>query len=406
MQGQALSLTKPNTVYKILLVIAIVHLLNDSISAVIPAMFPILEKSLALSFTQLGLISFAANMTSSVMQPVVGLYTDKQPAPYALPAGLCFTLVGIIGLALAPSFWLIVLSVMFVGIGSAVFHPEGSRVAYMAAGGRRGFAQSVYQVGGNAGQALGPVITALVLVPLGQGGAIWFTIAAALAVILLFYIARWYTEQLPHFRPARTSLKKRTPAAVVRNRRVIFAMVLLIFLVFSRSWYRAAITNFYTFYTIHRYHFNIQHAELYVFLFLAFAAVGTFIGGPIADRIGKRNVILLSMAGATPFSLILPHVGPLLALPILMLTGVILLASMSVSVVYAQELLPGKIGTASGLIVGLAFGLGAIGSVAIGRFADAFGITSTMVTVSFLPLIGFLALLLPKDEELEKWQKK
>lgn len=404
MQGQTVPFDKSNTVYKILFVIAIVHLLNDSIAALIPAMFPILAKTLALSFTQLGLISFAANMTSSVMQPAVGLYTDRKPAPYALPIGLCFTLFGIIGLALAPTFWFIVISVMFIGVGSAVFHPEGSRVAYMAAGGRRGFAQSVYQVGGNAGQSLGPVITALLLVPLGQSGALWFTIAAAIAVVLLFYIAKWYTEQLRRMPKPQPKAKKSTGGAT-RNRRMIFAMVLLIFLVFSRSWYRAAITNFYTFFTIHRYHFTIQHAELYIFLFLAFAALGTFIGGPIADKIGKRNVILLSMAGATPFSLILPHVGPMLALPILMATGLILLASMSVSVVYAQELLPGKIGTASGLIVGLAFGLGAIGSVVIGHFADSFGINTTMETVSFLPLIGLLALLLPRDEELEEWQK-
>ncbi|HET7580024.1 MAG TPA: MFS transporter [Bacillales bacterium] len=401
MQRQPASFQSSKTVYPILFVIAVVHLLNDAISALIPAMFPILEESLSLSFTQLGFIAFAANMTSSVMQPVVGLYTDRRPAPFALPLGLCFTFFGIVGLAVSPSFWLIILSVIFVGSGSAVFHPEGSRVAYMASGGRRGFAQSIYQVGGNAGQSLGPIITAILLVPLGQGGAVWFTIAAALAVILLIYIAKWYSTNLQTKPKARKKSKKTKSHRNVRQRRALFGLGLLTFLVFARSWYRAAITNFYTFFTIHHYHFTIQRAEIYIFLFLAFAALGTFIGGPIADKIGKRNVIFLSMAGATPFSLLLPHVGPVLALPILMLTGLVLIANTSVSVVYAQELLPGKIGTASGLIVGLGFGMGAIGSIVIGRLADTIGIGSTMVGVSFLPLIGLLALLLPKDEELE-----
>ncbi|HEX7063575.1 MAG TPA: MFS transporter [Bacillales bacterium] len=404
MQGQALTINKPKTVYQILFIIGTVHLLNDSISALIPAMFPILEQSLGLSFTQLGLIAFAANMTSSVMQPLVGWFTDQRPSPYALPAGLCFTLVGIVGLALSPSFWLVIISVAFIGIGGAIFHPEGSRVAYMASGGRRGFAQSIYQVGGNAGQALGPIITALLLVPLGQDGALWFTIVAAMAVILLFYIARWYGEQLPAQSMNRLKKQHTSSKRLSLNYRLIYVMGLLVFLVFARSWYRTAILNFYTFFTIEEYNFTIQHAELYIFVFMAAAALGTFIGGPIADKIGKRNVILLSIAGAAPLSILLPHVGPVLALPLLILTGLILLANVSVSVVYAQELLPGNIGTASGLIVGLGFGLGAIGSIVIGRFADLFGIASTMTAASFLPLLGLLALLLPSDSQLEKWQ--
>lgn len=401
MQEQAaLQQNKSRTAYKILFIIGLVHLLNDSISAVIPAMFPILENTLGLSFTQLGLIAFASNMTSSIMQPLVGLYTDKRTSPYALPAGMCFTLIGMVGLALAPSFWMILISVMFVGVGSAVFHPEGSRVAYMASGGRRGFAQSVYQVGGNAGQSLAPVITAFVLVPLGQQGALSFTVVAAMAVLLLFYIAKWYSNQ-PSAKPA---LKQKHNAGeqAKLNRAVLLAMGLLIFLVFARSWYRASITNFYAFYLIEEYNMTISESQLYLFAFLAFAAVGTFVGGPLADRFGKRNVILWSMFGSAPLTLLLPHVGPVLAYPVLMLIGVILLANVSVSVVYAQELLPGKIGMASGLIVGLAFGMGAIGSVAIGWFADLFGLTTTMIAVSALPLIGILAMFLPSDERLVK----
>ncbi|HET7626906.1 MAG TPA: MFS transporter [Bacillales bacterium] len=386
------------TVFHILIVISVVHLLNDAISALIPAMFPILEQTLSLSYTDLGLIAFAANMTSSIMQPVVGWLTDHRPSPYALPAGLVFTMLGIVGLAFAPSFPIVIIAVVFAGIGSAVFHPEGSRVAYMAAGARRGFAQSVYQVGGNAGQSLAPIITALVLVPLGQVGALWFTIPAATAVLLLIYVARWYASELSRTAsppPASRNGKERSE----RNKKVAFAVSLLIFFVFAQSWYRAGITNFYAFYAIEQYEFTIGRAEIYVFVFLAFATLGTFIGGPLSDKIGKRSVLFLSMAGAAPFSLLLPHVDSLLALPVLAVTGLILLTNISVSVVYAQELLPGKIGTASGLIVGLAFGLGAIGSIAIGRFADAFGIGPTMTAVSFLPLLGIFALFLPKEED-------
>ncbi len=390
------------TVYNILFIIGFVHLLNDSIQSVIPAMFPILEKSMGLTFTQLGLIAFSLNMVSSVMQPVVGYFADKRPMPYALPIGLASSMLGILALALAPTFGIILISVVFIGLGSAVFHPEGSRVAYMAAGQRRGLAQSIYQVGGNSGQALAPVITALILVPLGQFGAIWFTFIAAIAVIFLVYIAKWYASRL-----AETALKKSQNRSAANSsavtRPIVYALVVLVFLVFARTWYGSAISNFYAFYVMDSYGATIRESQGYIFLFLVMGAVGTFIGGPLADRFGKRTVILFSFVAAAPLAVFLPYAGPVFAYALLALIGLIMMSSFSVTVVYAQELLPGKIGMMSGLIVGLAFGMGAIGSVVLGSFIDAFGLTPTMMTVAFLPLLGLLTFLLPTDAKVSEW---
>jgi MFS transporter, FSR family, fosmidomycin resistance protein len=387
-----------NTNYKILIIIGICHLLNDSIQAVVPAMFPILEKSMGLSFTQLGIIAFALNMVSSVMQPVVGIVTDKKPMPYALPIGLTSTLLGVLGLAFAPSFVWIVLSVLFIGLGSAVFHPEGSRVAYMAAGNRRGLAQSIYQVGGNSGQSLAPLITALILVPLGQKGAAWFTIVAAIAVMLLVYIATWYTKKL---QLDLEKLKQKGQKAISTDtpftKKIVFYLVLLLFLIFARSWYVSGITNYYAFFAIQNYEFSIQEAQVYLFAFLVAGAVGTFFGGPLADRFGKRTIILISLVGTAPLSILMPFVPPAFAFIILAVSGFILMSSFSVTVVYAQELVPGKIGLMSGLTVGLAFGMGAIGSMVLGYLADQIGITLTIILTGFLPLLGILTLFLPND---------
>ncbi|MDQ0226453.1 MFS transporter [Metabacillus niabensis] len=395
------------TVYNILFIIGLCHLLNDSIQSVIPAMFPILEDSMGLTFTQLGFIGFALNMVSSVMQPVVGLYTDKRPMPYALPIGLTFSMLGVLGLAFAPSFITILLSVIFIGLGSAVFHPEGSRVAYMAAGKRRGLAQSIYQVGGNSGQALAPLITALILVPFGQFGSIYFTIVAAIAVAFLVYIAKWYSSRLQDLQPTR---KQQTTNKVNSNNSSITkavrnALLIIIFLIFARSWYGSAISNFYTFYAMEKYHLSIAESQIYIFIFLLLGAVGTFLGGPLADKFGKRNVIIVSLLATVPLTILLPFVGPTVSLIVLALIGLILMSSFSVTVVYAQELVPGKIGTMSGLTVGLAFGMGAIGSIALGTLIDFIGLTPTMISISFLPLIGILAFLLPTDRTLLEWQK-
>lgn len=393
---------KNNTVYSILFIIGICHLLNDSLQAVIPAMFPILEQSLGLTFTQLGFIAFTLNMVSSVMQPVIGMYTDKKPMPYALPIGLMSSMIGMLALAFAPNFWTILISVFFIGLGSAIFHPEGSRVAYLAAGPRRGLAQSIYQVGGNTGQALAPLITALILVPLGQFGAIWFTFIAGLAVLFLFYIARWYAAQLIPLKTDIAVEKSNTKNPVV-SKAIKHAIIILIILVFARSWYQSAIANFYAFYAIDNYDLSIAKAQIYIFTFLLMGAVGTFIGGPLADRFGKRNIILYSLLVPAPLTIALPFVGSVLSIIILGLIGLMLMSSFSVAVVYAQELVPGKIGTMSGLIVGLAFGMGAIGAVALGTFIDMIGLTPTMIGISFLPLLGILTLLLPTDEKIREW---
>ncbi|WP_100406908.1 MFS transporter [Bacillus solitudinis] len=394
--------TQEKTMYRILLIIGFVHLLNDTIQALVPAMFPVLVNSMGLTFTQLGLIAFALNATASLIQPLVGLYTDKNPMPYALPIGLCFTFFGVLGIAYAPSFWYVVVSVMFIGIGSATFHPEGSRVAFMASGGRRGLAQSIYQVGGNAGQALAPLITALVLVPLGQFGAIWFTFVAALAVGLLIYIAKWYARQERHIGKKPSKANRSKGESHTYKKKIQFAICLLIFLVFARSWFHAGLTNFYAFYIIQEYGLTISQSQIYIFLFLAAGAVGTFCGGPLADRFGKRTIIMLSMLASAPIALILPHVGPVLAYPLITIVGFIILSSFSVSVVYAQDLVPGKIGMVSGLIIGLAFGMGAVGSVALGWFADLFGLTNTMLLTVALPLIGILTFFLPSDQAVKE----
>jgi MFS transporter, FSR family, fosmidomycin resistance protein len=393
-----------STMFNILYIIGICHLLNDAIQAVVPAMFPILEKSMGLSFTQLGIIAFSLNMVSSVMQPIVGVITDKKPMPYALPIGLTFTLGGVLGLAYAPSFTLVVISVLFIGLGSAVFHPEGSRVAYMAAGRRRGLAQSIYQVGGNTGQALAPLITALILVPLGQKGASLFTIAAALAVLLLIYIANWYNQRLAV--TVRTANKKTvTSEEFGLSKGVKQALALILLLIFARSWYISGMTNFYAFFAIKEYSFSIKESQLFLFAFLVAGAFGTFFGGPLADRFGKKTVISVSMLATIPFSLLIPFVPPVFAFIFLSLTGFILMTSFSVTVVYAQELVPGKIGTMSGLTVGLAFGMGAIGSVGLGYLADLIGLTTMVSAIGVLPLLGLTAFLLPSDQKVQEWNQ-
>ncbi|MHC0037969.1 MFS transporter [Pseudoneobacillus sp. C159] len=402
-QGEKVEQKETKTIYNILFIMSLCHLLNDSLQSVVPAMFPILEKSMKLSFTQLGLIAFSLNMVASVLQPVVGWYTDKRPRPYALPLGLTSSMLGILGLALAPSYWMILVSVIFIGFGSAVFHPEGSRVTHMAAGKKRGLAQSIYQVGGNSGQALAPVFTALILVPLGQFGGIWFTIVAFIAVLFLIYIARWYSKQLKA-KAGEIIKKKAVKDGYAPNvKRIKLAILILILLVFARSWYASAISNFYTFYAIDSYHVTIAHSQTFIFVFLLMGAVGTFFGGPLADRFGRRKIIFLSIIGVAPLTLLLPYVGPAVAYILLALTGLILMSSFSVTVVYAQELIPGKIGTMSGLITGLAFGMGAIGSVALGALIDMMGIEITMIAVSFLPILGLLTLLLPSDQRLREW---
>lgn len=395
------------TVYTVLFAVSLVHLFNDSIQSVIPAIFPILKETMSLSFSQIGAIGFVLNAVASVMQPVIGAYTDRRPSPWLLPAGMAFTLFGMLMLGIAPSFWYVIFAVVLVGIGSAVFHPESSRVAYMAAGPRRGLAQSIFQVGGNAGQSLAPVLTYLVFIPLGQKGAIWFTCIAALAIVVQLRIAKWYGESLrmqPVSPPRKASVPAQGAVAKKRTRQVRIAMLLLLLFIFARSWYHIGFSGFYSFYLMENYGIDLKQAQKFIFLFLALGAAGTFFGGPIADRFGKKNVMLFSMLASAPLALLIPFVSLTWAYILCAVNGFIILSSFSVSVVYAQELIPGKIGTVSGLTIGLAFGMGAIGSAVLGNLADVFGIQTIMIFCGFLPLLGIIASFLPSDAKLRQWQ--
>lgn len=389
-----------NTIYGILFAIGTGHFFNDSIQAVVPAMFPILEKTLSLSYSQIGWIAFVVNMTSSVMQPVFGYYADKRPTPFLLPLGMFMSMIGLIGFGLSPNFYVILCSVFFIGIGSAVFHPEGSRVAYMAAGGKRGLAQSIYQVGGNFGQSLAPVFTALIFYPYGQKGILSFTFVAALGIMLLLYVSKWYQRQIAIGVKTKKKVVSNSKNAI--NPKIKLAMALLVFIVFARSWYSAGISNFYQFYLIEDYGVSITHAQIFVFIFMIAGVMGTFLGGPLADRFGKRNIILFSLVGAAPLTLILPYVPLFWVIPLFFLIGFIVTSSFSVTVVYAQELMPQKIGMVSGLIVGLAFGMGAIGAVIYGNLADLFSIKFVMIFCSALPLFGLLTFLLPSDKKVRE----
>ncbi|MGG6314241.1 MFS transporter [Paenibacillus macerans] len=395
------------TVYPILFSISIVHLLNDTMQSAIPALFPVLRESLLLSYGQIGWISFAMNMTASVFQPLVGLYSDVRPRPYILPLGVCFTLAGVVMLAFAPTYSLILLAVTSIGLGSSVFHPESSRVAYLAAGSRRGLAQSIFQVGGNIGASLGPIMSALIFIPLGQTSVVWFALAAVIAIVIQFFVARWYGAQ--DLKPRKTRVGGSAAggeAAVAKSSlsrgKVVLAITVLVLLLFSKNVYSISISTFYSFFLMDHYGLAKDTAQWYIFAFLAAAAVGTFFGGPIADRYGRRNIIWASILGTAPFSLLLPYANLFWSGVLVVIAGFIMSSAFSIIVVYAQELLPGKVGLVSGLFFGLSFGLGGLGSAVLGNFADQTGILFIMQLCSYLPLIGLLAVLLPKDESLKQ----
>ncbi|HFK1430337.1 TPA: MFS transporter [Bacillus cereus] len=387
------------TIYRILFAISFGHFLNDSMQAVVPALFPILEKTMNLSYMQVGWIAFALNMTSSIMQPVFGMYSDKKPSPFLLPLGMFSSMLGMIGLAFAPNFIIVIISVLFIGLGSAVFHPEGARVAYMAAGAKRGLAQAIYQVGGNTGNSLAPIFTALIFVPLGQIGSLGFTAFAAVGIVLLIFVSNWYRNEL-----ATGAVRRKKRAALEAENAIVsthikFVILLLVFLTFVRSWYGAGIGNFYQFYLIEHYGLSIKNAQYFVFAFMIAGVLGTFFGGPLADRFGKKTIIVFSMLGSAPLALLLPHVSLVWVVPLFLCIGFISSSSFSVIVVYAQELVPGKVGMVSGLIVGLAFGLGALGSVVLGKLADIYSLQFIMLLCSCLPLIGLTSWLLPSDKK-------
>jgi FSR family fosmidomycin resistance protein-like MFS transporter len=352
-----------------------------------------LKDNFSLSFGQIGLITLTYQITASLLQPLVGAYTDKHPKPYSLPVGMGFTLAGLLLMSVAPSFGVLLVAAALVGCGSSVFHPESSRVARMASGGRHGLAQSLFQVGGNAGSSLGPLLAALIVIPHGQRSIAWFSAAALVAIVVLTQIGRWY-KQHPSVRKARSNVAH---ATLSRNQ-VMLAMGVLILLVFSKYFYLASINSYFTFYLIDRFHLSVQAAQIHLFVFLAAVAAGTVIGGPIGDRIGRKYVIWVSILGVAPFTLLLPYANLFWTGVLTVIIGVVLASAFSAILVYAQELIPGKVGMVAGMFFGFAFGLGGIGAAVLGQLADATSIAFVYKVCSFLPLIGVLTVLLPDVE--------
>lgn len=388
---EALAESKPKTVYPILFAICFAHLINDLLQSVIPSIYPIIQPKYQLTYSQIGLITFTFQITSSLLQPFVGFYTDKKPQPYSFVFGICFTLTGIISLAFANGFYSILISAGIVGIGSSVFHPESSKLAYFASGGRRGLAQSIFQLGGNTGSAIGPLLVALIVVVYGQVHILWFTIAGLIGFTVLLLVGRWYDAHLKW----RVASGKKEERHDLSKRKVVLSIMILLILIFSKFFYNASMTNYFTFFMIEKFHVSVQQSQFYLFIFLISVAAGTLIGGPIGDRFGRKYVIWFSILGVAPFTLLLPHVGFGMTITLSILIGFILSSAFSAIIVYAQELLPGKVGMVSGLFFGFAFGMGGIGSALLGYLVDQTSIQEVFVICSFLPLIGIFTLFLP-----------
>jgi FSR family fosmidomycin resistance protein-like MFS transporter len=384
-----------STIFSILAAISFSHLLNDMVQSLIPAIYPILKSSYHLDFGQIGLITLTNQTTASLLQPVIGSYTDRRPMPYSLPTGMTFTLVGVGLVAVAPTFAMLLVAVSLVGVGSAVFHPESSRVARLASGGQHGLAQSLFQVGGNAGASLGPLLAAFIVLPRGQRSVGWFVLAALLAIVVLLRVSRWYKV---HQLRAATRPSPAGPALVVSRRRVIGAMTVLIALIFSKYVYLSSLTSYYTFYLISKFHVSVESAQLHLFLFLGAVAAGTVIGGPVGDRIGRKSVIWASILGVLPFTLLLPYANLFWTGVLSVAIGLILASAFSAILVYAQELVPGRVGMISGLFFGLAFGVAGVGAALLGNLADHTSITFVYHVCAFLPLIGLLTGFLPRIE--------
>jgi FSR family fosmidomycin resistance protein-like MFS transporter len=386
-----------NTVFAVLIGISFSHLLNDTIQSVIPAIYPILKTSFHLNFTQIGLITLTFQLTASLLQPFVGLYTDHRPKPYSLAIGMGFTLVGLLLLSKANNFAMILCSAALVGMGSSIFHPEASRLARMASGGRHGFAQSFFQVGGNAGSSLGPLLAALIIVPGGQPSVAWFSLAAILAIGVLWKVGVWYRHNMYRIK-RRSHARGKGGHPILSKGRILLALSVLITLIFSKFFYLASMTNYYTFYLIGRFHVSVQTAQIYLFLFLAAVAAGTIIGGPFGDRFGRKYVIWISILGVAPFTLLLPYTDLFWTAVLTLIIGVILASAFSAILVYAQELVPGKVGMIAGLFFGFAFGMAGIGSAVLGRLADHTSVEYVFHVCSFLPLLGLLTGFLPDIE--------
>ena len=377
--------------FRVLGAISTAHMINDMMQSLILAIYPILKGEFSLSFGQVGLITLTYQLTASLFQPLVGLFTDRKPVPFSLPIGMSFTLLGLLLLAWSPDFASVLLAAALVGTGSAIFHPESSRVARMASGGRHGLAQSRLQVGGNTGSALGPLVAAAVIVPFGKSSVAWFALVALMGIALLLQVSRWYAAN----RVLATRRAADGGAPPLPGRTVAGAVIVLLLLIFSKYFYIASISSFYTFYLIGKFGLGVQSAQMHLFAFLAASAAGTLIGGPVGDRIGRKPVIRGSILGVAPFALALPYVGLAWTTAFMILIGLILSSAFSAILVYAQELMPGKVGTVSGLFFGFAFGMGGLGAAALGLLADATSIDVVYRVCAFLPLLGIVAFLLP-----------
>lgn len=375
---------------------ALAHLLNDMIQAMLPSVFPMLKANFSLSFGQIGIIALVYQITASLLQPWIGLYTDKHPKPYLLPSGMVVTLIGIALMATAGSYHMLLLAAAVIGIGSATFHPEASRIARLASGGRFGTAQSTFQVGGNTGTAIGPLLTAAIIIPYGQSAIAWFMVIALLAVFVLYRLTVW----VRHNGTAKAKGLAKGHAKGLDRAGVIRAVVVICVLMFAKFVYIASFTNYFIFYLIERFELSVQHSQLFLFMFLAAVAAGTFVGGPVGDRIGRKAVIWISFLGVAPFALALPYVGLMWTAVLAIAIGLVMSSAFAALVVYAQEAVPGRVGMVSGLMFGLMFGIGGIGAAALGGLADQYGIVWVYGVTSFLPLFGLATAFLPETNAI------
>jgi len=384
-----------DAVFPILISLGVCHMLNDLMQSLIPALYPMLKQQLHLDFSQIGMITLAFMLTASLLQPTIGIYTDRRPQPYSLAIGMGSTLIGLVLLSMAGDYVSVLIAASLVGTGSAVFHPEASRVARMASGGRYGVAQAMFQVGGNLGGAFGPLLAAYVVLPRGQGAIAWVSMAAMAGMLILTRVGMWYAARP---RPTRAAVRAAAGPAPVRPAHAVFFVCVLMFLVFSKNVYTASLTSYFTFYLIERFHLPVQSAQVQLFIFMAAVAVGTLLGGALSDRIGRRPMIWISILGALPFTLALPYADLFWTGVLTVIIGLVMSSAFPAILVYAHELIPGRVGLVSGVFFGFAFGLGGIGAAAMGRIADAHGIAFVYQLTSYLPALGLLAWLLPNVE--------
>jgi FSR family fosmidomycin resistance protein-like MFS transporter len=385
------------TTYSILFIISFSHLINDLLQAVVPSMYPLLKENFNLNFSQIGIITFTYQIVASILQPFVGMYTDKKSKPYSLIVGMSFTLLGLFLVSIASSFTYLLMSVSLIGIGSSIFHPESSRVAHLAAGKKRGLAQSIFQLGGNAGSAIGPLLVALIVIPHGQSYVAWFCLIALIGIFALYKIALWYSSHLSLKRLNKSNIEEVFHHNLPR-RRVVISLIILLVLIFSKYFYLASITSYYTFFLIDKFHVSIQESQIYLFVFSGAVAAGTLLGGSLGDRFGRKYVIWVSILGVAPFTLLLPYVSLFWVGILSVIIGLILSSAFSAILVYATELLPGKVGLVAGLFFGFAFGMGGLGSAILGKLADVTSIAYVFKICAFLPLLGIVTGFLPNIE--------